>query len=151
MTIYNYVINFKRKYPLTVAWRILSHAKIVKEYLNQDEEVTYAFASQKNGSSLEINQTAVLAVTNKRLLIGQKRVVFGHFLNSITPDLYNDLQIYKGLIWGKITIDTVKETIVFSNISNHALDEIETAISTFMMEAKKEYYNPKRTNNEKVN
>jgi len=51
--------------------------------------------------------------------------------------------IYKGLFWGKITIDTVKENITLTNLPKRSLDEIETVISDFMMEAKKQYKNEK--------
>ena len=53
------------------------------------------------------------------------------------------MKIYRGLIWGKIIIDTVKEEIILSNLPNSCLDEIETEISEFMMEAKKNYRNDK--------
>ena len=53
-------------------------------------------------------------------------MLIGYFLNSITPDMYNDLEISSGLIWGKVYIDTVKETMVLSNIDKAALDHIET-------------------------
>ena len=38
-------------------------------------------------------------------------------------------------------IDTVKEYVILSNISNEALTEIETEVSTYMMEEKKKYVN----------
>ena len=44
---------------------------------------------------------------------------------------------------GKITIDTVKEKIVLTNLSKNSLDEIETTISEFMMSEKKKYKNEK--------
>ncbi len=65
--------------------------------------------------------------------------VVDEYLNAITPDLYNDTSIYKGLVWGTITIDTVKEVITLSNISKYGIDEIETTISEFMMDEKKKY------------
>ena len=65
--------------------------------------------------------------------------MFGYSLNSITPDLFNDMQIFKGLIWGKVTIDTVKETVILTNLDKNSLIEIETVISQFMMEEKKKY------------
>ena len=99
------------------------------------------FVNNKNSSDkfYDLTSTAVIAITNKRILIGQKRVVWGYFLSSITPDLYNDMQVYQGLIWGKITIDTVKEVLVITNISKDSLREIETEITEFMMEEKKKY------------
>lgn len=131
--------NFKRKYPNTIAWRVNKHAEIIRKHLNPGEEVKYAFACQKSKSSSEIFFTSVVALTNKRLLIGQKRVVPGYFFHAITPDMYNDLEVKSGLIWGNIVIDTVKEVVELSNISNKALDEIETSITEFMMNEKKKY------------
>ena len=83
----------------------------------------------------------LLIFFNKRLLIGQKRVLFGYALSSITPDLYNDMQVYQGLFWGRIVIDTVKEQIVISNLSKKSLIEIETKITEFMMDEKKRLHN----------
>ena len=60
----------------------------------------------------------------------------GYFFVSITSDMYNDLTIAMGLLWGKVCIDTIKEVIVLSNIQKEALPEIETAISQSMMELK---------------
>lgn len=140
MQCYEMVKEFKRKFSSTIAWRLFQNAKVVDEHVNPDESLQYVFAGQKNDSPFDFFQTAVVAVTNKRILIGQKRVLFGYALNSITPDLYNDMQVYEGLVWGKIVIDTVKETFTISNLSKDALIEIETVISQFMMEEKKKYY-----------
>ena len=139
--IYNKILKFNKKYSGGVAWRKKKHAKVVEEYINPEEDVLYAFCAQKNESFAEIFNTYAIVVTSKRILLGHKRVLWGSFLYSVTPDLYNDLQVYKGLIWGKITIDTVKEKIILTNLPKKALDEIETTISEFMMEAKKNYNN----------
>ena len=101
--IYDMTLNFKRKYG-GIAWRIKKHSEVVEEYINPDEEILYAFCAQKNETFKEIFNTAAIVVTSKRILIGQKRLLWGSFYSAITPDLYNDLTIYKGLVWGKITI-----------------------------------------------
>lgn len=137
--VYNKVLEFEKKFSGGIAWRLKNHCKVVEEYINPDEEVLYAFCAQKNEKVTEVFNTFVIVVTSKRLLLGHKRLLWGSFLYSITPDLYNDLQVYKGLIWGKITIDTVKEKIVLTNLPKNGLDEIETTISEFMMEAKQRY------------
>ncbi len=136
---YEYALEFKKRHPMTVAWRLRQNAAVVDNHVNPDEKVLYAFAAQKNNSQFNIWGTAVVAITDKRILIGRKRVVVGYFLNSITPDMFNDLKVTGGIIWGKIYIDTVKEFIALSNISKDALDEIETHISGYMMEEKKKY------------
>lgn len=138
-TCYDYVTEFKRKYPLTISFRLKKHCKVIERHLNPDERIVYAFPAQKNSSSLEIFFTNVVVLTNKRILIATKRVLWGYFLTTITPDMFNDLKIKKGLIFGSVLIDTVKELVVLSNIDPKALDEIETVISEYMMEEKKKY------------
>lgn len=147
MDLYKDLKKFKKKFPLTVAWRLRSNLSIVLKHLNYDEEVRYVFTGQKNDRFYDIFSTGVIALTNKRILIGRKRVLFGYALDSVMPYMYNDLNIRAGVIWGKVVIDTVKEKIVFSNIDKAALSEIETNISETMMRLKKEY--PKEKKNEK--
>ena len=137
--VYEKAKEFKKRYPLTVAWRLKSHSKIIDLHLNPGEEVKYVFACQKNNNPIDIITTYVIALTNKRILLGQKRLLFGYFFTAITPDMFNDLQVKMGIIWGKIEIDTVKETVFLSNIERDALDEIETSITEYMMEEKQKY------------
>lgn len=138
--VYDHVMLYKKKFPGGATWwRLKKHAAVIEQHLNPGEFVRYAFAGQKNDKFYDLTSTAVIALTNKRILIGQKRVAWGYFLSSITPDLYNDMQVYQGLLWGKITIDTVKEVVVITNLAKDSLREIETEISEFMMEEKKKY------------
>ena len=140
--VYNLIIKNKN-YPGTIAWRVKEHAHVIEIHLNPDEIPLYAFAGQKNDRFCDIFSSCVVALTNKRILIGTKRVLWGYYLTSITPDLYNDMKVYQGLIWGKVTIDTVKELVTISNLSKNILPEVETKISEFMIKAKKEYYQKK--------
>lgn len=138
--VYDQVCMFKAKYPHTITWfRLKKHAAIVEKHLNPDEEPIYSFAGQRNNDMLDIWSTCVVCLTNKRILIGQDNIIVGYTLNSITPDLFNDMQIYQGILFGKITIDTIKETVYITNLDKKALPEVETAISSFMMEEKKKY------------
>ena len=138
-SVYELALEFKKRHPFTIGWRIRQNSSVVEKHLNADEHVLYAFVAQKNNNPFNILGTAVIALTNKRILIGRKGVVIGYFLNSITPDMFNDLKVTSGILWGKIYIDTVKEFIALSNISKDALAEIENAISSYMMEEKKKY------------
>ena len=137
--VYELAREFKRKYPLTVAWRIKAHSKVIEKHLNPGEEVLYVFLGQKNKSSFDFTNTNVIALTNKRLLFATKRVMFGYFFTSVTPDMFNDLTVKQGMLWGRIVIDTVKEEIRLSNIDKNALPEVETHITEYMMEEKKKY------------
>lgn len=135
------VNEFMKKYPMTIAWRIKKHSKIVEKFLNPDEEVKFAFAAQKNDSTTDMFNTYVVTLTNKRIILGRKRLLFGFFYTSITPDMFNDLTVKMGIVWGKIYIDTVKELVILSNIDPKALDLIETNITEYMMNEKKKYVN----------
>lgn len=147
-TVYQKALEFKQKYPMTVGWRLKKNSEVIERHLNPGEKVLYVFVAQKNDNPLDIISTAVVALTNERILIGRKRVVMGYFLDSITPDMFNDLKILSGIIWGKVYIDYVKEFVTLSNISKNALSEIETKISSFMMEQKKKYGYRTKTPNE---
>lgn len=136
---YEMVREFKRKYPLTIAFRLKKHCDIIEKHLNPGEEILYAFPAQKNASVLEIFYTNVVALTNKRILVATKRVLFGYFLLIITPDMFNDLTVRKGIIFGSAIIDTIKENVILSNIDPKALPEIETVITEYMMQEKKKY------------
>lgn len=136
---YEKIMNFKSRNKGTIGWRSKAHAKVIDKHLNPEEEVLYAFTAQKGASSLEIFNTYAVAITNKRILLAQKRVLWGYTLVSITPDMFNDLTVSSGLIWAKIVLDTVKEIVVLSNVSKNAADEIETVITETMMREKKKY------------
>ena len=144
--IYDKAKEFKRLYPATVAFRIRAHAKVAEKFIGSDEEVKYVFVAQKNYKSYEFVNTNVIVLTNKRLLVATKRLLFGYFYRAITPDMFNDLTLRSGLLWGKIVIDTVKEKVILSNIDKAALSEIEQNISSVMMEEKRKYVRESRNN-----
>ena len=96
------------------------------------EQLLFAFAAQLNEGKWHLFDTAIIALTSERIIIGHKGLIYGYNFITVTPDMYNDLTIKAGLIWGTIIIDTVKEQITISNIDKNALPEIETYITTFM-------------------
>ena len=135
--IYKQLREFKKKYPNTVAWRLKQHAKIAALHLNPEEKIIYAFAAQKNDNPFDLITTYAVILTNKRIMLASKRVLFGYLFTAITPDMFNDLNVKMGIIWGKISIDTIKEVVYLSNIQREAVPEIETAITEYMMHEKK--------------
>ena len=137
--IYKKIKDFKRRYPSTISWRLKAHSKVAAEHINNDEEVLYAFAAQKLPSVFNVTSTYAIVLTDKRILLAQKRLIFGYFYYTITPDMFNDLTLKMGLLWGKVIIDTVKETVSLTFISKAALREIETVLSKYMMQEKRQY------------
>ena len=147
---YEIVKQYKKKYPMTIAWRLKKHCKVIDKHLNKGEKILYAFAAQKSDSAFSLISTNVFAFTNKRIIVATKRLLFGYFFKSITPDMYNDLTVKRGLFFGSILIDTIKEKIHINNVDVRSLDEIETNISEIMIRHKKAYIkqeNEKSTKN----
>ena len=137
MRVYKLVCRFKRKYPMTIANCLKRHSIVANSIVDEDEKVLYAFCGQKNDTHMMISATCVVVVTDKRLIIGQKRLLWGYQITTITPELFNDLKISSGLIWGKVEIDTVKEVMFISNLDKKSLDEIETNVNEIMLKQKK--------------
>lgn len=137
--VYKWAYRFKRKYPSTIAWRLRKHCKVIEQHLNPDEDIKYAFVGQRNNDWYDIITSGIFVITNKRIMVATDRLLFGYFLFSITPDMFNDLTVVAGLLWGRVVIDTIKEQVYVTNISKRALDEIETMVTEYMMEEKKKY------------
>jgi hypothetical protein len=137
--VYKMVRDFKNKFPKTVAFRIKKHSFIVEKHLNPEEKVLFAFCGQKNRQSLMLINSVVVALTNKRIIIGQKRLLWGYFFTAITPDMYNDLKVRKNMVWSDIEIDTIKENVYISNLDPDGAVAIETSITEFMMKEKQKY------------
>ena len=131
--VYEKVKEFKKKYPMTISWRLKKHSELVEKHLQKDEEVLYAFAAQKNNNPFDIITRSVVVITNDRIIMGQKRLFFVYFLTNITSEMLNDLTIRMGLIWGKVCIDTIKEVVYLSNIQRDALTEIQNQIVEHIM------------------
>lgn len=135
--IYRLALKFKRKYPNTIAIRLKKHSEVVQKVIDSDEKVLYVFCGQRNDAFHLFFESCVIVLTNKRIIIGEKRALFGYYVITVSPELFNDLKMTSGIFWGKIEIDTVKENIFISNIDKKALDEIETNVNNIMYENKK--------------
>ena len=139
MSCYKLALDFRRKYPMTMGFRLKRHCDVIDKHLNPDEKVKYLFFGQKNSGAFDFVNTYVIAITDQRIIMATKRLLFGYFFKSITPDLYNDLTVNSGVIWGRILIDTVKEEVTITNLDKSSLQEIETNITETMGKLKKEY------------
>lgn len=138
-SVYELAKKFKQDHSGTIAWRLKAHSKVIEKHLNPGETVQFVFAGQKSHSPFDIFSTYVVVLTNKRILLAQKRVLFGYLYLSITPEMFNDLTLKSGLFWGTVYIDTIKEVIAISKLSKSSLPIIETQITEYMMEEKKNY------------
>ena len=139
-------IEFKKRYPTTVAWRLKKHSEVIKKHLSADEAILYVFAGQKSPFIWDMFSTYLVALTNKRILVAEKRLLFGYYFISITPEMFNDLSVQSGIIWGKVFIDTIKEQVIINNIDKRALAEIQNRVSEYMLEEKRKVVKVEKDN-----
>ena len=137
--IYMMVANFLKKYPWTISWRIRQHTKVLAKHINSGEEILYIFPAQKNPNPFDIFSTCIVAFTSKRIVIAQKRVIWGYLLMSVTPDMFNDFEVYKGMLLGRLDIDTIKEVIRLSDLDPRCLVELETNLSEYLLKVKPKF------------
>lgn len=130
------VYEYKSNNPGGIYWRISKHCKVIEKHLNPDEEILFAFPAQTNDCFYNIFTTSVIVLTRNRLIVAQKRVLWGYFFKSITPEMFNDISVYQGLFWGRVEIDTIKEKIILTNVAKLGLDDIETNITMNMSKNK---------------
>lgn len=138
--------DFKKRYPMTVAWRLNSHSKVIKKHLSSDEAILYVFAGQKSPFIWDMFSTYLVVLTNKRILVAEKRLLFGYYFISVTPEMFNDLSVQSGIIWGKVFIDTIKEQVIINNIDKRALAEIQNKVSEYMLEEKRKVVKVEKNN-----
>ncbi len=136
---YDFIKEFMKKYPLTMAWRVKAHSKVVDSHISSDEKILYAFPGQYNEGVFDFFNTYLVVFTNKRIILACKRVLFGYFYKSITPDMFNDLSVNKNIFWGRVIIDTIKEVINITNVDAKALPEIDKEVNDILIKQKKEY------------
>lgn len=87
----------------------IKHFKIITDNMMEDEEVIFPFIGLHNFISVSNHDSNyAYAVTNKRILMGQKTVL-GENFQSVNWDNINDISFTAGPLFGKVTIDTFKE------------------------------------------
>ena len=88
----------------------LKHFKIIENALNPNEIVILPFIGLHNFiSTSKHDSNYAYAITNKRILMGQAQIV-GEKFKAIQFDNINDITVNVGMVFGTMTIDTIKET-----------------------------------------
>ena len=141
--VYTLAKRFRSKYFGTICFRLRAHSSVINHHLNPDEKLYYVFCGQKGGLNKEFFNSCVVALTSERIMVATKRVLWGYFLTNVKPELYNDLKVESGILFGRILIDTVKEKIPISNLSKSSLREVETAITTYIDKYKNKKFEKK--------
>ena len=49
MSVYAEALDFRSRFPLTIAWRLKQNADVIQMHLNEDEKVVYVFDDAADG------------------------------------------------------------------------------------------------------
>lgn len=119
-------------------WR-LKHFKIVEQQLKDDEEVLVAFIGIKNFVDIANHEENwAYAVTNKRIIIGQKGLI-GEKVDVISLRDLNDISFRKGLVFGVLIIDTIKEEFNVG-LNKNSATSIHELVTNALMDLKEEMH-----------
>ena len=87
----------------------IKHFAVIERNLQPDETVELVFIGLHNFRSItKHDNNFAYAVTNKRILMGQQKVI-GISFHSVSLDNINDISFTTGAALGIITVDTIKE------------------------------------------
>lgn len=126
---YNYAKENGYGTGLTKGWS-KKHFKVLESNLRKDEEVYMTFIGFKDMKGMNHDSTCAYAITNERMILGQKKVIGENFV-AVVLDNINDISLNKKLAYGIITFDTIKETFnvgVLKNTSQNIMEEASRII-----------------------
>ena len=106
-SVYEKARDFKNKYPGTIAFRLNKHAKVIEDNLLEGEKVIHVYC----GLNYQ-NETIIVAVTDKRVIVGHKNIFFGSFCYSIDKSKICEVYASQGVMWGYVRMSTLTDTFV---------------------------------------
>ncbi|GAA0697922.1 hypothetical protein GCM10008904_02360 [Paraclostridium ghonii] len=132
---YKYCLNNKLGSGFNEKWGV-KHFKVIEKNLLSNEEVKMAFIGIHNYiSATNHNGHFAYAITNKRMIMGQKKQISGENFQSVSLDYINDITFTSGVFSGTLTIDTIKE--VFNvNVDKDSARSINSMIHNVIDELK---------------
>lgn len=130
---YNYCLENDYGQGLTKGWA-LKHFSLVEKSLMDDEEVVMAFIGLHNYiSTTKHDSNYAYAITNKRVIIGQKKLI-GESIKLVMRKHLNDINLNSGMVFGVITFDTIKETFNVAVAKKHSTPIFERLHKIFFSE-----------------
>lgn len=130
----NFCIKYGYGQGITKKWTF-KHFSLVANNLSENEYVVFCFIGLHNYiSTTKHDGNYGYALTNKRLLIAQQKVV-GNSVKSIILDKLNDITKQRGILLGVLTIDTLSE-IVNVAIDKDSVDRISDSLNEIIYDFK---------------
>ena len=105
---YQFCIDNNYGSGMTKNWAI-KHFTLIEQALAADEDVLMCFIGLHNyRSATNHDSNYAYAITNKRIIMAQKRMI-GQTFQTVDIDNLNDITMSTGMLMGIVTIDTIKE------------------------------------------
>jgi len=105
----------------------IKHFAVIEKNLQPDETVELVFIGLHNYRSVtKHDNNFAYAITNKRILMGQQKVIGANF-QAVSLNNINDISFTSGMAFGVITIDTMKERFNVA-INKESAAKVNTAI-----------------------
>jgi len=134
----SYGIGFNEKLAL-------QHFHVIEKNLNPGEYISMVFIGLHNYiKATKHENNHAYAITNRRILIGQKKII-GEFFKAISLDNLNDVTVNTGFMLGVLTFDTIKEQFNVCVNKEHAsniLEQLHGALFKFERAAEKSSSSP---------
>lgn len=119
----------------TIKKWITRHFKLIEEQLNDDEYVMFCFVGLHNFvSTTKHDNNYAYALTNKRLILAQQKVI-GNNVQSIVLDNLNNVSKNAGMMYGTLTINTLGASVVVG-VDKGAADNINDALNKIIYDLK---------------
>lgn len=113
----------------------VKHFQLLVDSLLPGEQILFPFIGIRNFQSMSKHEKHfAYAVTNKRIVCAQKKVV-GQIVQSVSWNNVNDVTLKSGIAFGVVTIDTFKETFNVA-ITPESAQKVFTKIHTTFEEMK---------------
>jgi hypothetical protein len=126
------------------------HFQIIADSLSTDEYVIFCFVGLHNYiSASKHDSNYAYALTNKRIIAGQQKLV-GNHVQSIKLDKLNDITKSRGALLGVLTIDTLNEKVNVA-VDKETTDRIARSLNEIIFDLKYEDKNSHNATNASSN
>lgn len=127
----------------SVKWTT-KHFQIIADSLSTGEYVIFCFVGLHNYiSTSKHDNNYAYALTNKRIIAGQQKLV-GNHVQSIKLDKLNDITKSRGALLGVLTIDTLSEKVNVA-VDKETTDRIARSLNEIIFDLKGEETNSQNT------
>ena len=106
--IYEKAMKFKSKYSGSISFRLKEHSKFAEKYLVDGEKVLHVYCGCR-----DFFHTRVLVITDKRVMVAHKNLLFGGYCSSIDKNEICEIGTHKGIIWNEITLSTLTDLFCY--------------------------------------